>query len=192
MATDAQLNAAEFGEFQQVLQQVSRKFQSESVVELAAEVSDSIKFELSQISWMQLLPAYGADLSLQIDHLEIETIFGDLTFVGSSFLGIKSSQNNYLVAIPKILWLSGLCHQPVTKKESRCSEFELRILLQELQDQAVEVMFYLGANCKVSGLVVDLYADALSIVQSEFGHSREVSKSKFVAYSQITAMQFQK
>ena len=191
MATDAQLDSEDFGEFQQVLEQVGRKFQSESVVELAAEVSDSIKFELSQISWMQLLPPSGETLSLKVDHCEIENISGNLTFAGSSFLGIQSSQNNYLVAIPKVLWLSGLCYQPMTKKEPRHSEFELRILLQELQDQAAKVMFYLGANCKVSGLVSELYADALSIVQSELGHALRGSQPKFIAYSQITAMQFQ-
>ena len=191
MATDRQFNAEGFGEFQHLLEQFGRKLHSESVVELAAEVCDSIKFELSQISWMQLLPKPGEPLTLKLDHCEVETISGELTFGGSSFLGIKSLQNNYLVAVPKILWVNGGCDQPATKKRSKFSEFELRILLQELQDQAVEVIFYLGTNCKVSGRVADLYSDALSIVQSEFIDTQQNPQQKFICYSQITAMQFQ-
>ena len=178
------------GEFEQVVQRANRKLAAESVVELVVEVSESIKFELGQLSWRQFLPEPDVQISLQADHNELEVISGTLTYVGSEYLCISSSANSYLVAMSKVLWVSGLQSKPTRKPVTTFSDFELRILLQTIQEQAISASFFIGRDVKVCGLISAIYRDAIAIVTP--GQQQKMSESlpKVICNSQIVAVRY--
>lgn len=148
---------------QQLLAQVKQSLAFENQLELEAEISETVRFEMSQISWLQRVPDPGTHLVVATRHKLLESVSGELVHRGSEFLGIDTGRVTVLIRATEVIWVQGLAVGKVNKLDSGFGEVETQILLHELADQQLTVTCCLGYEQSVTGQIKSVFRDSISV-----------------------------
>ncbi|MBU6347914.1 MAG: hypothetical protein KGQ38_04805, partial [Actinomycetales bacterium] len=145
------------------LAQVKQSLAFEDQLELEAEISETVQFEKSQISWIQRIPDPGAHMVVATRHKLLERVSGNLVHRGLEFLGIDTGRVTVLIRVVEVLWVQGLAAGKVNKLETGLGEVEGQILLHEIADQKVTVTCCLGNDQSFTGQIRSVFRDSISV-----------------------------
>lgn len=161
------------GEFLQELDQVllaaNHKLDNESQLEADAEILENIKYEIAQTSWLDLLPARGAIITIGTCHPECESVTGQLLFANANAVGLETGAFKFLVLNTHIVWLSALQGKANSRRQSVLDPFALNLLFNDLLDQQGVNTWFLSGGKSLSGKLVRVFSDSLEI---NFGDQR--------------------
>jgi len=148
---------------EQIFTSASQKISGESQLELKAEVAESVKYELAQLSWLDRLAVGGPPVTLATTHPDCRIITGTIEQTSPSILVLATDSFRFLINPKHITWLQTTTERVSLANQQPLDQFALRLWLQQLCDSKAERHWFLTDGSAVVGRPVRLFADAVEV-----------------------------
>lgn len=146
-----------------LLDLANRKITSEQLVQLAEQVSEGIRYEDSQISWRDRLPALGSKVDVELNHQELGFLSGKLWHRSPALIGLQDIQYSYLIFDTAIIRITGLLQKANENSGSPIDDFSLQLMLREFADLQITLTWFIGQSSVTSGKIRNINLDSVDI-----------------------------
>ena len=158
-------------ELQKVMQSASDKLLGEQQLDTDAEILENIRFEMSQVSWLDRLPPKGSHMHVTTSHPECESVSGLLILANSTVLVLEDEFNQHVVLNSHIVSVCGLLPKTRGRPKQVLDPFALRLILSQFAEQKISATWLLSGGKVISGILHGLFSDSLLVVAGAIEHT---------------------
>jgi hypothetical protein len=159
----AEFESALIGELNRVLLQAAEEVESEERLDLAYEVLETVRFEQSQISWLDRLRNTAGGLELRLAHAHLSQIAGEIRHLADQFMILENSSAQFLVNFDYVITAVGLSELSQNHSRSDVINWLDNVWFHDLVEHRVTSTWYLTGDEIIEGLCRRTGFDSLDV-----------------------------
>lgn len=150
-------------ELNRVLCQELDEVGAEQRLDLAYEVTETVRYEQAHISWLDRLRNTTDDIELQISHTQMPSVTGKLMHLSDPFLILRNSQAQFLINSKYVTGVAGLNQLAGASQSLDAFNWLDNVWFHDLSDRRVLGTWYLKGDCVVEGYCLRTGFDAIDV-----------------------------
>jgi len=136
---------------------------SEARMDLAQEVSETVRHEHLFVYWRDRMGASGKNLTLHIRHDSVPTITGSVSWIAQDYLELYSTSGIYLISVDSVWAISGLSTSATIANPNGLEAAFSNVWLHNLCDQQIDATWFIGDGNMIFGKCLRVGPDAIDI-----------------------------
>ena len=150
-------------ELNRVLGQALDEVESEQRLDLAYEVTETVRFERSHIAWLDRLRNTSNDVELHVAHPQLPLVIAQLVNVTDPFLVLRNHSHQYFVNSNFVVAACGLNHLVIEVASSDHINWLDNVWFHDLADRRRWLTWYLAGGQTFEGYCLRTGFDAIDI-----------------------------
>ena len=150
-------------ELNRVLGQALDEVGAEQRLDLAYEVTETVRYEQAHISWLDRLRNTTDDIELQISHTQMPSVTGNLIHISDPFLILSNSHAQFLINSKYVTGVAGLNQLAGASQSLDTFNWLDNVWFHDLSDRRALGTWYLKGDFVVEGYCLRTGFDAIDV-----------------------------
>jgi len=165
------MGSAEFESFlitevNRVLFQAAEELASEERLDLAYEVLETVRFEQTQVSWLDRLRNTSSTIEMRLAHSHLPLVAGKVRHLADPFMILENGTTQFLINIEFLVSVIGLSALSQNNYAPDAINWLDNVWFHDLADMQRSSTWYLLGDQKIEGLCRRTGCDSLDIETS--------------------------